>query len=867
MEKCFMIFIILSIQMSSSIIDNPIYLTEGSYPILLSSTLDDYNYIITQGKALKISKENGTIVDTARFLEYNEDFISIYDNSNNNYIYYEEKYYFINYLDFLSYKEIEVNSKSKSGSTQTVDNVGSIAQDNDFIIYGIRSTYFIFTSQSQEFRSYATIKSLTEKITCKFIEGTEFICAMIINGDLKIFIFTYKINQHNSYYNDLSDTYSVVYKQDFDSYFGLYNTIINNIKIFCFEEEQIVKCNFFTTQITKSYWNKEELNVINLSDVNLEYESDYFSENSCNLTFFNSEYLFCCVAEDYIICFRINSTDYKLIKKFDFYIEGENSYLSIKNNDNFVTLFFMNNNNRNNIMEYYIYIPKCENTNFTIINSLNENRYGEERIRIKNLFEVKTNKYYFKLLNTPDDIGYFTLNENRIDSSDEKKQIYDEDSILDFILTNKELAINKDITVKYKLIIEEDEAYENECQINLSFRACYNSCETCLLDETKSNEENHNCKKCKDNYYPSPVLNTSCFTIEEKKENWYFNTTLLAFDFCDDSCKSCSGPNNNQCLSCEANLFLYNNQCLEKCPNGTFALKKEVNGIDYYFTCAKCYENCNSCKEKGDHTDMKCLTCRDKYIKYKDNCYKILDTNSLRFYVSEENSVSTISNCFDKFGLYIKENTYECIPLPDEKEGYFVSNKEAGILSKCHGNCLTCEKGEKEEDGILISMECLECKDSNIQVEKNCFPIMEYGEKKIVFDIAEIEPGIGIGSCLNFGLSIFNGEYKCITKPENTYYVLNGSMNTGVIKYCHEACKTCDSGNYSDNTNCIECAPGYVKTEYSNTNCLLETSLPSNYFKNNIDNIYYECYPYCKKCDANFDIFNNDMHCLECLSD
>jgi hypothetical protein len=320
-------------------------------------------------------------------------------------------------------------------------------------------------------------------------------------------------------------------------------------------------------------------------------------------------------------------------------------------------------------------------------------------------------------------------------------------------------------------------------------------------------------------------------------------------------------------LTCKTNLFLYNNKCLDKCPNGTFALKKEVNGIEYYFTCAKCYENCNSCKEKGDHTDMKCLTCRDKYIKYKDNCYKILDTNSLRFYVPEENSVSTISNCFDKFGLYIKENTYECIPLPDEKEGYFVSNKEAGILSKCHGNCLTCEKGEKEEDGILISMECLECKDSNIQVEKNCFPIMEYGEKKIVFDIAEIEPGIGIGSCLNFGLSIFNGEYKCITKPENTYYVLNGSMNTGVIKYCHEACKTCDSGSLTDNTNCIECAPGYVKTEYSNTNCLLETSLPSNYYKNNIDNIYYECYPNCKKCDANFDIFNNDMHCLECLSD
>ena len=75
MKKCFLFFIILSIQISALKIDNPYYLARGSYPILLSSTFDDYNYIITSGKAFKISKENGTIVDTADFLEYDVNFI------------------------------------------------------------------------------------------------------------------------------------------------------------------------------------------------------------------------------------------------------------------------------------------------------------------------------------------------------------------------------------------------------------------------------------------------------------------------------------------------------------------------------------------------------------------------------------------------------------------------------------------------------------------------------------------------------------------------------------------------------------------------------------------------------------------------
>ena len=94
-----------------------------------------------------------------------------------------------------------------------------------------------------------------------------------------------------------------------------------------------------------------------------------------------------------------------------------------------------------------------------------------------------------------------------------------------------------------------------------------------------------------------------------------------------------------------------------------------------------------------------------------------------------------------------------------------------------------------------------------------------------------------IGSCLYFNKSIYYGQYNCIEKPENTYYVINGSENTGIIKNCNESCKSCYGESNEETTNCIECSQNYSKTEHSNTNCIKEELIPSNYFKNESDNI------------------------------
>ena len=217
-------------------------------------------------------------------------------------------------------------------------------------------------------------------------------------------------------------------------------------------------------------------------------------------------------------------------------------------------------------------------------------------------------------------------------------------------------------------------------------------------------------------------------------------------------------------------------------------------------------------------------------------------------------------------------------------DGYYTYESSSSInkktCKKCYNRCLTCNTGSTIISGKLVNMNCLTCKkevdpnDSNnsiekyIHVEGNCFPIITYTNEKIIFNISEINSNEISKTCLDYGKSIKYGEYQCITKPSNTYYILNNEENTGVMDYCDEACNSCNGKKdmINDDTNCIECSEGYYKTEDSNTNCILESSIPENYYKNINDNIYYHCYIYCQKCSDYFNVETNNMNCDECIN-
>ena len=274
----------------------------------------------------------------------------------------------------------------------------------------------------------------------------------------------------------------------------------------------------------------------------------------------------------------------------------------------------------------------------------------------------------------------------------------------------------------------------------------------------------------------------------------------------------------------------------------------------------------------GNANDMKCTSCPDNNIKYLKNCYEISNPNDKSFYDPEDNA--KITSCFQLHTKYIKDNAYECIS--EYEENYYISNEVTGVVSecdsncktcsqssttctscseelylqeghcgtscpsnyykqgkncfKCHDNCLTCE-AEKilDESDKLISMNCLTCINSPqmIKNEQNCFPLDIYQNNKITFNINEIDSSKTIGNCLDFGKAIFYETYECITKPSNTFYVLSNEENTDVIKYCDTACDTCLGEKINEDTNCINCAPGYAKIKETDTNCILKSLIPT----------------------------------------
>ena len=214
----------------------------------------------------------------------------------------------------------------------------------------------------------------------------------------------------------------------------------------------------------------------------------------------------------------------------------------------------MNNyNNTKSVYEYYIYLPICENKSYEILNSLNENKAEEEMEKLRNLFIVKSNKYYFEIKNNYNEFGYFTLNKSIIS---DRILISNNEYILDFIVTKQNKSVGSKIDIKYIVSVEDEEAYSKECKITLTFQACYHSCHNCSKDINNSNNLNHNCLSCKFNYYPSPQNPNNCYAKEEKKTNWYFDEENSIFGFCHDKCScSCTGPNNNDCLPCTNELY------------------------------------------------------------------------------------------------------------------------------------------------------------------------------------------------------------------------------------------------------------------------------------------------------------------------
>lgn len=75
---------------------------------------------------------------------------------------------------------------------------------------------------------------------------------------------------------------------------------------------------------------------------------------------------------------------------------------------------------------------------------------------------------------------------------------------------------------------------------------------------------------------------------------------------CYPACKECHGAKLNDCDKCFENHYLYDGECVNPCPAGTF--KNGSTG-----TCDDCEYPCETCTNNDSH----CLSCEEAHFLHE----------------------------------------------------------------------------------------------------------------------------------------------------------------------------------------------------------------------------------------------------------
>ncbi|CAD8196825.1 unnamed protein product [Paramecium pentaurelia] len=289
------------------------------------------------------------------------------------------------------------------------------------------------------------------------------------------------------------------------------------------------------------------------------------------------------------------------------------------------------------------------------------------------------------------------------------------------------------------------------------------NCLECLSDSNRF-LENSVCK-CQGNYY------------DENNELFCQRIYKLKLG-CRFPCLNCQGKQNNDCLSCQNQMILFENEC--KC--GEHQYFNYVN-----FLCEDCHPTCSEC---NGSLNSNCLICKQ-----------------------DQNTILQSNICICKEGYYkssVDNNCYEChqncktcsgpannecLSCKNNKSGssctcqigYYVSQliPNSQVCFKCHPTCQSCQGSGGE-------FNCLTCHaNATLQISSQmCLCDSGYvwnGDSCIQCDT--------VCECLNPNCSGCDASQTCTICQV-------GKTGGNCDQSCDAICKTC---NISDSTLCTSC--------------------------------------------------------------
>ncbi|XP_072050285.1 uncharacterized protein [Amphiura filiformis] len=212
---------------------------------------------------------------------------------------------------------------------------------------------------------------------------------------------------------------------------------------------------------------------------------------------------------------------------------------------------------------------------------------------------------------------------------------------------------------------------------NYECQQCDTSCKTCF------GGKDDECTTCQSDMFKEG------FTCVTNCEEGLYPDDKNICQQCHEKCETCSGGGNNHCLSCKGDLYWQDGYCVDHCTQGFYL---EANGR----RCDTCNQRCLDCKDSGV---FDCTNCRDSYLLANGTCYNRCEMGK---YWKNGTCITCDSTCKECFGP--KED--HCITCPDHLNLY--------RLDVNHSSCVRCC-----QDGEEASDMCCTCNDDKGKIHSH----------------------------------------------------------------------------------------------------------------------------------------------------
>ena len=360
----------------------------------------------------------------------------------------------------------------------------------------------------------------------------------------------------------------------------------------------------------------------------------------------------------------------------------------------------------------------------------------------------------------------------------------------------------------------------NKCKI------CHNSCSVC------TGPNNNQCSSCNSGAFLRPS-STTC--ASGCIPGYWGDTSSNTCVQCNTSCSGCTGPNNNQCSTCNSGYFLQpsGTGCLDSCPNGCW-------GNTDSHTCESCNTACSICTGPSDTQcsacnsgyflqpapdDTSCLTtCQTGY--WKDTTNHVCTPCNAACEACLDGTHTQCSSCNSGFFLQPLPSTSTCLDFCPQ--GYW-GNTGSHTCDTCSTACSGCTGASDTQCTDCNPGYFLQPAPSATTCLNSCPPGYWEDTTNHICALCDTSCAVCLDgtntrcSSCNPGYFLQQGSTICLDScPAGSW----PNSRSSTCENCDISCAICSS---SDNTQCSACNPGYF-LQPSSTICL--STCPDHYYTN-----------------------------------